>query len=491
MKQMQQKQLKEQKEQKSPIDILFELVTDNKNISFFKDVDGENYVTYDNNGADFTVTINSVDFKEYLKVIYHRHTKKAINNNCVETVQEQLDANCKYDSEIEECHVFSKVGVDDNNTYYYKLNNYRFIKYSKEGYQIIDKAPVKFIKNDKLLGQVEPNFSASYDEIFDIIDDNFNISSDEEIDVFITWLFYCFIPDSSFKTVHHQILIITGSQGSGKSTALEMISKIISPSSSTFNSISNEENLINKLSNSYLSTFDNVRKLSNNMQDHLCRACTGGTYTKRKLFKNNQMCQINYKSIIAINGISGSLASNSDFLERCVLVDLSKIIDDDRKTLQEVWDKFNQDLPKLLGIIFKLLPEVLKEIENVTLHKSPRFKDFAIFGTALFNIIDPDVSFINSYYNVINKTKQHAIDSNIVIETLVLMINESKFCGTLSNLIKELYIYADDNEIILPLNMQPNKISELLEHYSGVLKDFGINIKRRRSNGKRIVEIYI
>lgn len=458
-----------------------------KNFYFFNIESGEIYVTIKTESKNITVNVESKEFIEYLKVHFHKEESLILSDTIIQSVVGVLKAYQTFSTNLKTMQIYNRIGKNGKN-YYYNIDNLTCIKYGNKKPIMVTNYNVKF--KYTTVSQVIPSLNTNYKDLLTYIEKYFNFKNKAESYVFTAWLLYCFIPDSKQAPIIHPILILTGKQGSGKTTALDFISRIVSPTLSNLEDICKDEELIVTLSNNYISTFDNIRNVTAKTQDILCRACTGGTVTRRKLYTNNETVSINYKSIIAINGISESLASNSDFLDRTIMLKLKPINNVNRESLQNLNSEFNSDLSYILGCIFNCMHLILGKVQNISIKTSPRFKDFAVFGVAFYEVFNIKSNFIDDYTKIISKTKLISIESNIVIETLMHYIKEKDFLGTASELILTLENYANNNSIILPTYMQPNKISELLSHYEGVLNDVGINIKRKKTAGKRILYIY-
>ncbi len=87
--------------------------------------------------------------------------------------------------------------------------------------------------------------------------------------------------------------------------------------------------------------------------------------TKRALYHNTKEVVLNIKAMIAINGVS-VVARESDLLDRSLILELNRISAKKIKSEQELWEEFEQDRPKILGCIFRILSEALYDDEPIT-----------------------------------------------------------------------------------------------------------------------------
>lgn len=519
-------------EKKSLIEEMLEFIETNNCITLFKGNNGVVYAEYiigSINGDNDKVLVNEVSsnsFANYLKMLSKNVFGKILYDQQLKVILSYLEAEIFFDTSAKNETLFKRIGKCEN-AYYYKLTDDSYVEYGgDEGIAIINRPPIKFIHNVSFVNQIEPNFEMDHNEFLELIKKHFNFKTNDDLILFVAWLCYAFIPHTDSNPVHHQMLILTGRQGSGKSTAIEMINKIIAPTSNVFNTINNQEDLITTLNNDYLCAYDNIRKISKKIQDTLCRAVTGGVYTKRMLYSDNETVKVDYKSIVVLNGISASMATNADFLERSIMIQLNEITKGSRRSLSAVWDDFNNDLPSILGGIFLYVNKVVKSYKDIEIDESPRFKDFIQFAVCLSEYLGQDIGFLKIYNKNAEKSKDIVLDSDILLETIIGYLssnyfNEPKsvrnknddmfyilrnnqapirnkdkeqnlrFAGTISEFIDEIYLFQHKEQIRLPYDLKANKLSELLTQYEAILNEHGYVMTKTKSNNKRLIKFYL
>lgn len=478
-----------QKKDDNILTALFNYIANDKNIVYFKNELNQLCATITENNKTTSCLIDSDNFRDYVHIVAHEQFDDFVMDSQIASICTRLNASLKNNQTLQKHTVYNRIGVSKKDFYYYNLDDRNFVTFNIDTSRkpkITTSTKAKFFTSDKQIEQVYPDLSCNFNNLIDLLSEHFRFGDYSDMVVFVSWLIYCFVPDSDKKRLDHPALILVGMQGSGKSTALEKISKIVSPCINPFESINSRENLLLNLASNYVSTFDNVRKISNDLQDILCKAVTGGTETMRTLFTTTKTTTISYKTILILNGISTGMATNSDFLDRCITLKLDKITPKERLTKDETMKAFEDDLPKILGCIFNLLPNILNSYSNIELTESPRFKDFAQFGTAVANILFYDDDFISAYNYSIYCTQTIAIEEDIVLETLGRLISMNDFKGSASDLITALKNFADENGVILP-ELRPNKLSAKINHAEGALKVAGISVDHQRSNGQRII----
>jgi len=158
------------------------------------------------------------------------------------------------------------------------------------------------------------------------------------------------------------MLIPHGIHGSGKSTFQELIKLIVDPAAALTTAFPKTlAELVQSLSHSYLTFFDNVSEISDITSDQLCRAVTGSGFVKRGLYENDKDIIYNMKRAVGYNGINIT-ATRPDLLDRILSIHLKPINKRDRRKLSYLQKEFQKILPPLLGCIFDIL--VIEQIRR-------------------------------------------------------------------------------------------------------------------------------
>lgn len=224
---------------------------------------------------------------------------------------------------------------------------------------------VKFPRNKLERAQVEPSFDNTK-SLFELLRPFINLS-DEEFKLFVVMLVQAFSRSSS-----HFAVIISAGRGTGKTTLTRLFRRIVDP---TFSEASilpkNEDDLKVSLSKTYVASFDNTSKLSNQYSDLLCAAITGSQAVKRKLYTDSDTVVLNLHNIIIINGID-VVPDRDDLLERSLLFSPLNISPEKRKTDNKFWESFETQLPSIEGAIVDTLQKamsILPSLEVENLHR--------------------------------------------------------------------------------------------------------------------------
>src|SRR5262249_28119947 len=164
----------------------------------------------------------------------------------------------------------------------------------------------------------------------------------------------CLIP-----RIDHPIPVIAGDHGAAKSTLSCLLRCLVDPAHEALLSLPNDQNeLALLLSRNYMPVFDNLDGLQSWHMDMLCRACTGGGITKRKLYTDEDEVVLSFWRCVVLNGIYPG-ATKSDILDRVIPLHLTRLTKTQTKTKRAFWAGFEAARPRLLGALFDALSQAL------------------------------------------------------------------------------------------------------------------------------------
>ena len=494
----------------SNANILVDLAADHKNAElFFKDQYGKPFVAV-RLGIDRHLEIIPLESKKYMqyaaRLFRDNMNGKIISTDSISNAINILAANAEFDGEIIPLHL--RVAWGDTvkrckpGSLYYDMTDtqWRMIEISKNGPKIItgsdNEVPILFRRRNQT-AQVEPDWNYPPD-IFDRFLDLTNVKTKHRqlIKVYIISLL---IPE-----IAHVILTIHGPQGAAKSFFLRLIKKLIDPSKPELLSLHKDiREFMHQVSHNYLSFYDNIKFISQELSDEICKAVTGIGSTKRELYTDDEDFIYEYKHCLSINGINVAL-TESDALGRSLLIELDEISDEKRRKEEDVLAEFEKLRRKLLAYIFDTISNAMKIKDSLHLPKLTRMADFTEWGEAISRAMEYErMSFVNALYS--NRKEQNivAIEESLVGSLLVRFWKEYrfdmiekgsmiKFEGSPAELYNQLVIFAENNEININNRYFPktpnilvkkiNIIKPNLKHVYGII----VNVDRDSSNNSII-----
>jgi len=234
------------------------------------------------------------------------------------------------------------------------------------GWEIVDRSPVLFRRNALTAPLVIPVPGGTVEDLRRLV----NVS-DRDFELLICWLVAAMVPD-----IPHPVLLLSGVAGTGKTKCAEMLLSLFDPSTAPLCSLGRDEDKWHDLvSNRWGVLTDNVSTISPEQSDLLCKAVTGDSLVRRKLYTNREVVTSSIRNVVLITSIDpGAIAG--DLGERIIRLELEYIPPDqriDERTLQEVKTQLR---PKILGALLDGLVHTLERLPHVAGRKLPRMADF-------------------------------------------------------------------------------------------------------------------
>lgn len=462
---MQKNRGEPQEKKESHADILIQI---GRQAQFLRDEFGQPFAEVTIDGHKELMKINRGRFQDYLTKEFFEEKDKPPSLDALNQALSTLQAIAKFKGEKRKFHRrLAKVGKK----FYYDLADkyWRIVRMSEEGSKILKNSPCVFVRTGNTKAQVEPDLENG--DLL-LLKKHLKLVRDRDWIMCLVYVVTCFVP-----AIPHPVLVLAGEKGSSKSTTLKMLKNIIDPSGQELLSMPNSKNdLALVLSNSYMPCFDNMDNLSAEKSDLLCMASTGGSISKRKLFSDEEEINLSFKHCVALNGIN-VIATRADLLDRSVILELSRIPDEERKEESIVWDDFQNDLPRIVGGAMNTLSKAMSIYPTVKIEKLFRMADFTRWGFAVAEALDLDgEEFLKAYRLNQRFANEEAIESHPIAAAVVaLMKTDATWNGTVSALLKRLQRIAYNENINTNSKAWPNA-SHIL---SRRLKEIKYNLEQK------------
>ncbi len=342
------------------------------------------------------------------------------------------------------------------------------------------KSPI-FRKNQSLQAQVLPKYDD--EKALDKLADLLKISQKDKL-VFKVNLIALFL-----EAYPIPLIVIGGPTGCFKTTTTSFIKRIVDPTGSQKeDNVSNIpqkiDDLILHLYNRYLVSLDNVSNISKEQSDVFCRAITGNTNSKRKLYTNEDESILSFTRKIVLNGIVPYL-DYPDLQTRLLIYERESADDKNRLTEEELNEKFEKLLPNVLGHIFSILKGALfwhKSLKN-EIKPQTRMSDFEVYGETIARVMGAnDNDFLNAYYNKLDEASISSQDSYPLVTVLEYFMKEQDtYEGSAAELYKSLVNIANNLEIDIHSNYvrfpgASNKLKKSFKEIDSMLKTNGLKV---------------
>jgi len=426
--------------------------------------------------------INSKNFQLWLTKMYFEETGKAPSSDAMNQALGIFQMKAMFNGNKRNLY---KRCAKHEGKFYYDLadENWRTVEISKEGWSIINDAPILFARNKNMKAQVIP---VEYDDL-NIINKHYRFKN--KIDEILHMVN---IVTKFLAEIGHPIDVLHGEKGSSKTNTMKKDRNIVDPAVRDVVSMpKSKEDLALILSNNYFPCFDNLDNITSEKSDMLCMAATGGGFSKRKLYTDEDETILYFKVPVSLNGIN-VVATRADLLDRSILLELDRIPAHERKEESELWDEFKEDLPKILGAIFNTISKAMSIYDDIKLDRMGRMAEFTRWGYAIAEAagIGGEV-FLDAYINNQNRANEEALESNpIALAMMKLMGEQNSWKGTITKLLWELNRVATRENIDTYSKLwakEANVLSRRLKEVKSNLEQVGINyVIAHHSEGKII-----
>jgi hypothetical protein len=341
-----------------------------KQLSLWVAPDDVSYATIEFGDHVENHRIRGRGFRKWLTRTLSRANGKPLTRNSIDQVVDELDAEAQLGPVLQpairvaeyEGAIYLDIGDD----------KWRAIRIDASGFGIDGRPPVKFLRNPGMLPLPVP-VPGEIGELRSFI----NIASDNDFKLYVGALVGALVPGSP-----HVILMISGEQGSAKTTACNIFRSFVDPNIASVRSIpATERDLFISANNVWLLVFDNVSYIKSEISDALCRISSGGSFVTRRLYADDEEMLLSVRRPVLANGIP-KLSERPDLLDRAILLTLPSINAERRLSESQFKKDFEAAAPCIMGALCAAISSVLRNRQKVELETAPRMADFTRIVTA-------------------------------------------------------------------------------------------------------------
>jgi energy-coupling factor transporter ATP-binding protein EcfA2 len=298
----------------------------------------------------------------------------------------------------------------------------RVVRIDHCGWSVVADAPMLFRRTALTGVMPEPQTGGTLNELWDLL----NVSPRYR-PIVLAVLVAALIPD-----IPHPVVLLSGEQGSGKSTATKMLVGLLDPSPAPLRKPPRDvEQWVVAAAGSWVVALDNLSEVKDWLSDSLCRASTGDGDVRRRLYTDGDHTVFSFKRVIIINGID--LADiRDDLADRLVGVRLDNIPESARKEETALWVRWADAYPRTLGAVFDLAVKTFAAMPEVELVSPPRMADFARILAAVDAVLGTDG--LAAYRDLGREMATDAVTSDFVLTAVVEEIT-STWTGTAAKLL--------------------------------------------------------
>ncbi len=424
-------------------------------------------------------------FRDLLSYRHRREHGKMLSTTALEDQCRTLTGEALFGGECRK--TFLRMGEEGRSLY---LNlgdaDWRGVAIDAQGWQVIDRPPVRFQRARSMAALPLP---VRDPQGIEALRPFLNVGSKDDFCMMVAWLLGCFHPRGPYP-----ILILTGEQGSAKSTTAKALRSLIDPANPMARSAPHsEQDLVIAAKHNHVLAFDNLSTVKPVLADALCRIATGGGFGTRKLHSDSDEVLFTATRPILLNGIP-DLANRPDLADRAIIVHLPVIEASARQFEAEFWKAYDRAAPGILAALLDATSCALSRLGSVSLPERPRMADFAKWITAAEPALDwADGAFLQAYNRNRHQTQAAALDGNPLAEAIIaLLMQHGPWQGTATDLLRTLRqtapsLTADPDSF----PRYPNKLTSALRRVQPLLRGRGVAVTQDRESGtgQRVIRL--
>ena len=430
-----------------------------------------------------TWPVRTKGFRRWLARRFYEETGGAPSSEAMQSALGVVEARAHYDNP--ERQVFVRVG-GHGGTFYLDLADdaWRAVEIDATGWRVVDKPLVRFRRAAGMTPLPIPAPGGSVEALRPFL----NVGSDDDFVLVVSWLLAALRDRGPYP-----LIVLSGEQGSAKSTFASILRAIIDPNSAPLRALPREDrDLFIAASNGHALTFDNVSGLPGWISDTLCRLSTGGGFAVRQLYSDNEETLFDATRPIVLNGIE-DFVTRPDLADRALFLTLEPIPEERRRPEAELWRDFEAECPRILGALLDAVVVGIQRLPDVHLPRMPRMADFAMWATACETACWPAGTFGDAYNDNREEAVSDVIDADpIAAAVRDMMAGRSEWMGTATTLLGDLTEVAGERTAKSKAwPGSPRALSGRLRRAATFLRKIGVKIDHAKEGRARARTIHI
>lgn len=303
--------------------------------------------------------------------------------------------------------------------------------------------------------------------------------ADADWPLLLSWMVAALLED-----VPTPILLLSGEQGTGKSTTAKLLAMLLDPSGAPLRSPPrNMEDWAVAAAGSWVVVLDNLSRIDERLMDALCRAVTGDALVRRALYTNSDVSLLAFRRKVALTAIDPG-ALRGDLVERLLVIDLARITSNCRRTEAEIMETFEDLHPRLLGGLLDLLATVLAVLPAVRVPAPPQMADFAHIAAAVDQVLESRA--LELYVTRSREIAADVLDTDPVLGAVRRLVDTCEsWSGPPAQLLKKLEGEFGNGDLPKGWPTTPAALGKRLRNASRALEAIGIDLRVARDRPGR------
>lgn len=350
---------------------------------------GDLLVAYQSRGATLTDKIRGEPFKRWLRALYYAEKNRSVGAEHVSQAVATLEALA--DVTGDEATVSVRVGGVADETIAVALGDQtkRVVLVRPEEWSVSTSSPVRFFYPSGMrslpvpatLGSAEERDRALV-EFLSLL----NLSFEGEVPTLrerSSRLILATVVSYLRPVGPFPITAFIGEQGSAKTTNTRLLKQAIDPHQRPIRVLTRDvRDLAVAARRSRVLAFDNTSGVPAAISDALCCMSTGGAFSTRTLYTDDEETLLEVQRPVILNGID-DLGGRPDLLDRLIIHETPTIPREERCSERDVMARFRELHPRLLAALLDLLAGVMRLLPTVALDEMERMADFCLVGESV------------------------------------------------------------------------------------------------------------
>lgn len=242
------------------------------------------------------------------------------------------------------------------------------------GWRLLDRSPMPLRRSALMLALPAPERGGTIEDLRAA----FGPVGDDDWPLVLGWLVAATMAD-----IPRPLLLVTGEQGTAKSTVARRVVDLLDPSQAPLRPPGGTaRDWAATCMASALIAIDNASHISTEESDRWCRAVTGDSWAARRLRTDSAVIAASFRRALVVTGIApGPL--RGDLADRCVPIELQPIDPATRLPETQLAAEFAAARPRLLGVIYDMVADVLDVLPHLEVFELPRMADYGRILAAL------------------------------------------------------------------------------------------------------------
>ncbi len=427
------------------------------------------------NGHRETLTIDSKGFERWLRGLFLDRMERGARREILTHAQENLDALA---ARALQRRVYQRTATVGNKLYVDLCDtSRRVVEIDAEGWRVLSNPPEVRFRRTKTMGPLPEPVKGDSRTGLSTLRGFLNVD-DRDFVLCVAWLLAALRDTGPFP-----LLVLTGEQGSAKSTAAKLIRSLVDPARPpTTGMPRGERDAAIAAHNRHVLVYDNLSGLPTWFSDTLCRLSTGEGFATRALYTNDEEMVIEASRPVILTGIENP-SIRGDLAERSITLRLAPIAEADRRTESDLLTAFENVAPIIFGALLDGLSEGLRKHGEVRLDQMPRMADFCKWAVACEVAYWPPGTFMAAYVEAQASATGDVLEASPVGQKLREWVEVYEtFDGTATELLDRLNEYLQHEQRPRAWPANGSLMGKHLTRLAPSLRKLGFTAERRRAN---------